>query len=145
MLYVLAHSTLGERYSAANVGNQSFLPCILSNPIFYFSQFFSKEIRNEKATANGIWQMANGKWQMANGTDQFKPRVGLVKLQPTLRGVYSPAARPVLGRTTRNVWLRCLEYTREFHKLQRVVGLVWSGHRGIYAVSCAQLVQLKTP
>ena len=40
-----------------------------------------------------------------------------------MQRVQSSAARSALGRTTRSMWLRCLECTREFHRLQRVVSL----------------------
>ena len=55
--------------------------------------------------------------------DRFKPKNRVVNLQPTMHWVQRTAARPAFGRTTRNVRLRCLEYTHEFHRLQWVIGL----------------------
>ena len=44
-------------------------------------------------------------------------------LQPTLRGLHTRDSKTSGRKTTRSVWVRCLECTRKLHRFQRVVGL----------------------
>ena len=52
-----------------------------------------------------------------------KPVCYVPMLQPTMRGLQKRDSETSGRKTTRSVWVRCLECTHKLHRIQRVVGV----------------------